>query len=160
MQEWKYGDKKIETLEDTPEGSEGFVYEILHKPTGRKYIGKKVLYNRLNKKLGKRELGKLKEERKEKGIGGRLPKKKKVIKESDWKKYYGSTDEIKVLIKEGKQSEFERNIIRFVKSRKLLTYYETKILFEKEVIESDNNYINDNIAGKFFRRDFIQEKEK
>lgn len=157
MQNWKYKGEEILELTDIPEESEGFVYEITHVPTGRKYIGKKVLYSRLNKKLGKRELEKLKLDRKEKGIGGRLPKKKKVIKESNWKKYFGSSQEIKELVKNGRENEFKREILQFVKSRKLLTYYETKNLLLKEVIERDNNYINDNVSGKFYRKDFIDD---
>ena len=63
--------------------------------------------------------------------------------------------DLKSLIKEGKQSEFSREILIFTANKKLHTYYENKFLFIKEVIEPHSNYINDNIEGRYFRKDFI-----
>jgi len=80
-------------------------------------------------------------------------RKRKVVKESDWKTYYGSHAEIKGLIKEGKQEEFTREILQFVPTKKLLTYFECKYLFINEVLEH-KEYINDNIIAKFYRKDF------
>lgn len=133
---WTYKDKQISSIEDMPEGTYGFVYEVTHNPTGKKYLGKKVLqFNRT--------LPPLKGQK----------RKRKVVKESDWKTYYGSHDEIKNLIKEGKDLEFERKIIKFVNSKKLLTYFEIKYQMIYEVLENDN-YLNFNILGKFFSKDF------
>ena len=154
---WWYEGKIITDISDMPENTYGFIYEVLHKPTDRKYLGKKVLFFERNVRIGKRETEALKEERKAKGIGGRVPAKKKVVKESDWKDYYGSHKDILKLIKEGKQFEFERKILTFVPNKKLLTYYECKYLFIKEVLEERNNYINDNILGKFYKKDFIND---
>ena len=127
-----------------PKGTFGFIYEVLHIPSGRRYIGKKVLeFNRTLPPL--------------KGT----KRKRKVVKESDWKTYYGSHKEIKDLIKENKQDEFRREILMYVPSKKLLTYYETKFLFIKEVLEPNgNSYINDNILAKFYRKDFRNEAIK
>jgi len=133
---WLYKNKVVESIDDMPEGTYGFIYEVIHNPTGRKYLGKKVLqFNRTLPPL--------------KG----MKRKRKVVKESDWKTYYGSHVEIKGLIKEGKQEEFSREILQFVPTKKLLTYYECKYLFIKEVLEH-NEYINDNILAKFYRKDF------
>lgn len=137
-----------------PVDTYGFIYEVLHIPTGKKYIGKKVLYFERNKRLGKKELEELKLERKENGIGGRTPLKKKVITESDWKTYYGSHLDIKKMLKEDGPESFKRTILEYVPNKKLLTYYECKYLFIKEVLENRDNYINDNILGKFYRKDF------
>ena len=156
---WVYKDKIITDIEDMPENTYGFIYEITHIPTKRKYLGKKVLYFERNKKLGKRELEALKLERKQKGLKGRTPIKKKVIKESDWKTYYGSQKEIKQLVKEGKTEDFKREILQFVPNKKFLTYYETKYLFVNEVLENRDNYINDNILGKFYTKDFFNDKD-
>jgi hypothetical protein len=60
------------------------------------------------------------------------------------------------LIKEGKQEEFTREILQLVPNKKLLTYYECKFLFMLGVIEQQDGYFNDNILGKFFRKDFIE----
>ena len=141
---WFYQDKVIESIEDMPKGTFGFIYEVQHIPTGRRYLGKKVLqFNRTLPPL--------------KGT----KRKRKVVKESDWKTYYGSHKQIKDLIKENKQDEFRREILMYVPSKKLLTYYETKFLFIKEVLEPNgNSYINDNILAKFYRKDFRNEAIK
>jgi hypothetical protein len=137
---WNYKESIVESIEQMPEGTYGFIYEVTHQPTGRRYIGKKVLeFNRTLPPL--------------KGT----KKKRKVVKESDWKTYYGSHKEIVGLIKEGKQEEFTREILQYVNSKKLLTYFECKYLFIKEVLEG-NNYINDNILAKFYRKDFYNDK--
>jgi len=138
MPSWIYDGRIITEMSDMPEGTFGFIYEVTHTPTGRKYIGKKVLYFN-------RTLPPLTDQK----------RKRKIVKESDWKTYFGSHAEIVDLIKEGKQEEFTKQILCFVRSKKLLTYYETKYLFIKEVLEYRNNYINDNVLGKFYRKDFI-----
>ena len=151
---WLYKNEVIDSIDKMPENTYGFIYQVTHLPTNRKYIGKKVLYFERNVKLGKRELQALKEERKDKGIGGRTPAKKKVIKESDWMTYYGSQAEIKELVNKGKESDFSREILKFVDNKKHLTYYECKYLFIYEVLENNEEYINDNILAKFYSRDF------
>ena len=138
MPSWIYDGRIVNEINDMPEGTFGFIYEVVHTPTGRRYIGKKVLY--FNRSLPP--------------LAGQK-RKRKVVKESDWKDYYGSHAEIVGLIKEGRQEEFTKQILCYVKSKKLLTYYETKYLFIKEVLEYRNNYINDNVLGKFYRKDFI-----
>jgi len=151
---WLYQNKVIKSIEQMPDGTYGFIYQVTHLPTNKKYIGKKVLYFERNVKLGKKELESLKEERKAKGIGGRTPAKKKVVKESDWRTYYGSQTEIKELVIKGKESDFKREILKFVDNKKHLTYYECKYLFIYEVLENNQEYINDNILAKFYSRDF------
>ena len=79
---WTFNGHLVTEISDMPEGTYGFIYETLHKPSGKKYLGKKVLYFERNKRLGVRALAALKEERKSKGIGGRTPLKQKVITES------------------------------------------------------------------------------
>lgn len=144
---WLYQNKEIKELSDMPEDIFGFIYEVTHLPTGRKYLGKKQLISVTKKALGKKELALLTDKR--------ASKKKIIKKESDWKTYYGSHSEIKSLIKEGKQSEFSREILIFTPNKKLHTYYENKFLFIKGVIEPGSNYINDNIEGRYFRKDFL-----
>jgi hypothetical protein len=142
---WKYNNEEISDISEIPYGAFGFVYEVLHKPSGKKYIGRKQLISVITKALGKKELAEITDKR--------ASKKKKVQKESDWKTYYGSHSEIKQLIKEGKQEEFERTILEFAFAPKHLTYLETKYLFSLGVLENGDVYFNDNILGKFFRKD-------
>lgn len=142
---WKYNDMVISNINEIPEGAFGFVYEVVYLPSNKRYIGRKQLISTTTKTLGKKELAQLTDKR--------ASKKKKVQKESDWKTYYGSHSEIKQLIKEGRQEEFQRNILEFAFSPKHLTYLETKYLFSLGVLEKEVEYFNDNILGKFFRKD-------
>jgi hypothetical protein len=145
---WLYQNKEVLSLENFPPQTFGFVYRVIHEPTGKIYIGKKVLQFTRKAKLTKKDLAVYEGEK------GRKPSYKHVISESDWKTYYGSHKEILALIKEGKQTEFKREILTCVTSKKLLTYEETKALFIYSVLEKPDEYFNDNILGKFFRKDF------
>jgi hypothetical protein len=144
---WKYKDKIINSIEEMPQSTFGFIYITTHNPSGMSYIGKKSLYHNVRRKLTKKELA-------EHTGRGRKPTTEIVQKESDWKSYYGSAKPILALIKEGKKDEFTREILQFVSDKKLLTYYETKFLFINEVLEHPNTWINDNIQGRYFRKDF------
>ena len=156
---WTYQGRLITDISDMPEGTYGFIYEVRHKPSDTRYIGKKVLFFERNKRLGKRALQALKEERAKNGLKGRVPLKQKIRTESDWKDYFGSQKEIVALSKNDTAGEnWEKRILEFVPNKKLLTYYETKHLFINNVLEDNySSHINDNILGKFYRKDFINE---
>ena len=127
---WTYQGRLITDISDMPEGTYGFIYEVRHKPSDTRYIGKKVLFFERNKRLGKRALQALKEERAKNGLKGRVPLKQKIRTESDWKDYFGSQKEIVALSKNDTAGEnWEKRILEFVPNKKLLTYYETKHLF-------------------------------
>lgn len=153
---WLYNGKEITSLDDMPEDVFGFIYEVTHKPTGKKYLGRKQLIYTRKKKIGKRKTAKLKEEKKEAGEKNWwiVPTYEYVKKESDWKTYYGSSADVKELLKEGTEDDFEREILDFGYTKKHLNYLETKMLFVRNVLEN-SLYINDNISGKFFRKDII-----
>ncbi len=146
---WIYKEKVIEKIEDFGDITPfGFIYIVTHLPTGKKYLGRKVLYHNVKKKLTKTEISE------HKGPG-RKPTTKTVIKESDWKTYYGSSKFILELIKQKKQDEFTREILQLINDKKLLTYYECKYLFINEVLEHPDKWINDNIQGRFYSKDFL-----
>jgi len=133
---WLYKDKEINSIEDMPADTFGFVYLVTHTPSGKKYLGKKQL-------ISNRTLPPLKGSK----------RKRKIQKESDWKTYYGSQTEVKQLVKESQDMlEFVREIRIFASTKKQLTYFETKLQFVNEVLENDE-YLNSNILGKFFRKD-------
>ena len=139
---WLYKNKEINEISDLPNNAFGFVYQTTHLPTNKKYIGKKSLMYNLKKKLGKKE--KLLWEGK-----GRPPVYKRVLKESDWKNYYGSHS----FIKEANEEDLKREILKIAYHKKELTYLECKYQFTLGVLES-RSYLNDNILGKFFDKDF------
>jgi hypothetical protein len=128
---------------------EGYIYMTTILDTGRKYIGKKNFFHNTNVKLGKKELANLPTAR------GKKPSKKKVTKESDWKTYYGSAQEIKDSVKQYPKERITRTLIRLCKSKKELTYYECKYLFDYNVLEPNSGFINDNILGKFYSKDLV-----
>ena len=139
---WLYKGKEINEISDLPNNAFGFVYQTTHLPTGKKYIGKKSLMYNLKKKLGKKEKA-LWEGK------GRPPVYKRVLKESDWKNYYGSHG----FIKEANEEDLKREILEIAYHKKELTYLECKYQFTLGVLES-RSYLNDNILGKFFDKDF------
>ena len=44
MSNWLYKDKRIESIEDFPEGTYGFIYISVHDPSGKTYLGKKSFH--------------------------------------------------------------------------------------------------------------------
>jgi hypothetical protein len=149
--EWIYKTNPIEDISQFPNNTYGFVYMVTHKPTGKSYIGKKILYFTKKIKLGKKEIAALE------GVVGRRPSFKLAVKESDWKTYYGSQKDIKKLITEGKEEEFERIILKCVTRKKALTYFELKYQMIYQVLEKPDEFFNDNILGKFFTKDLEDE---
>ena len=145
----------VEDLIDDPnfniEDYYGYVYMTINLDTNQNYIGKKIFKNTTSKKLGKKETAALPVKR------GRTPSKKKVISESNWKEYYGSADEVKEWVKNTPKYKLLRVVLRLCKSSKELTYYETKYLFDYDVL-LDNRYVNSNILGKFYPKDLVESK--
>ena len=138
----------ISNISDFPDNTFGFVYKVVHKPTGKAYIGKKVLYFNRKVKVTKKDLALYE------GVVGRKPSYKLMIKESNWQTYWGSNKLLKEVMDLEPLENFERSIIKTAPNKKLLTYYETKYQFIHQVLEKPDEYFNDNILGKFFTKDF------
>jgi hypothetical protein len=112
----------------------GFVYEITNKTSGKKYIGKKFFWSKVSKPP----------------LKGKT-RRRRSIKESDWKTYYGSNKEIQEDVKTQGASNFERKILHLCVSKGECTYYECKYQFDNAVLESDN-YYNEWIICKVHRK--------
>ena len=123
---WLYQGNLIEEL---PEDCVGFVYLIINTVTGRKYIGKKLAkFAKTNYKVVKQKNG--------------IKKKKKIRTkiDSDWRDYYGSSDELtKDVITLGKEN-FTREILHYCKSKAHTSYLEAKEQFDRNVLESTDYY--------------------
>jgi len=145
---WLYKEKVINSIDDFPTDTFGYIYIVTHIPSGISYLGKKSLYHNVKRKLTKKELAEMPVTR------GRKVLTEVVKKESDWKTYFGSAKPILALIKDGKQEEFTRQILQLVPNKKLLTYYECKHMFTHGVLENPDKWFNDNILGKFYSKDF------
>lgn len=132
-------------ISDFPLNAFGFVYKIVNKTNGKIYIGKKQLYHTSKVKIGKEE----KERNKKNNIWKDY---KYVTKESDWKKYYGSSKLLKEDIQKLGNENFERWILKICYNSKELNYWETYYQFFEQVLIRDSYC--DNIAGRYFRKDF------
>ena len=116
----------------------GFVYCITNVLSGRRYIGRKYFYT-IRKQAGK---------------------SRRVRKISDWKDYYGSSDELKEDIEKIGKNHFKRMIISLHKTKGDVNYNEVKEQFINNVLE-DDTYYNSNINGKWHRPpDHIVEARK
>ncbi len=101
----------------------GFVYLITNLDNDRMYVGKKWFWStrRLPPLKGK-------------------TRKRRVQKESDWQKYYGSSDEVKLLVEQHGESNFKREILRLCKTKGECSYYELVEQVDREVLLRDNYY--------------------
>ena len=85
--------------------------------------------------------------------------KRKVTSESDWKRYYGSSDELKQDIKENGRDNFRREIISLHTTLGKVNYEETRQLFLHNVLtealdDGTPKYYNSNILGRYMRKDY------
>ena len=115
----------------------GFVYRITNINNRKSYIGRKYFVQKRKPNGGKR----------------------KVTSESDWKRYYGSSDELKRDIKDLGRDSFRREILSLHTTLGKVNYEETKQLFLHNVLmESLDNgepaYYNSNILGRYMRKDY------
>jgi len=121
----------------------GYVYCITNLQSGKKYIGRKYFTQRRKPRSGKG--------------------KRRVTSESDWKKYYGSSDELKADIKAIGKSNFKREIISLHKTLGHVNYEETKQLFLHDVLmeslaDGTPFYYNSNILGRYMKKDYYPQQ--
>jgi len=115
----------------------GFVYLIENKLNGRKYIGRKYLWQ------------------------FRTPrgKKRKVKSESDWKNYYGSCPELKEDVERLGRQNFSRTILSLHKTKGKTNYEETRQLFVNNVLtesldDGTPGWYNSQVLNRYFRKDY------
>ena len=116
----------------------GFVYLITNLSNQRLYIGRKVFWFH----------------RKPPG------KKRRVKKESDWKKYYGSCDELKEDVKLLGNHMFRREILSLHLTKGKTNFGETEALFKNNVLtesmdDGTPKYYNSNIMNRYYRKDYF-----
>jgi hypothetical protein len=105
----------------------GFVYLIENLISGKKYIGRKYF-----SKAGYKQ------------VNG---KRKKIRKTSDWETYYGSNETLKKEVAELGAHNFRRTILYLCKSRSECSYFETREIFTRDALLSEN-YYNDWVSAK------------
>lgn len=132
---WYHNDKEF----DEALASEyyGFIYCIENLTNGRKYIGRKFFTKSHSRQV--------------KG------KKKKSRVPSDWKEYWGSSDELLSDIEKLGQEKFKRRILRLCKTLGECKYQEMIEQVDRRVLETklpngDFEYYNSNISMKYTRK--------
>lgn len=121
---WLYNNEQVI---DLPEDCVGFVYQITNTTNGRMYIGKKLA-------RFKRSRPPLK---------GRKNKRRYKV-DSDWREYYGSSDELTMDVNNIGKDKFKREILFYCRSKAELSYVEAREQFARKVLES-NDYYNGHI---------------
>jgi hypothetical protein len=101
----------------------GFVYQITDTTNDKKYIGKKFFWN-------KRRLPPLK---------GKKNRRIKMV-ESDWQDYFGSSEEVKLLVEQSGRDRFKREVLVLCKSKGECAYWEAKLQFKYDVLLKDEYY--------------------
>ena len=115
----------------------GFVYRITNTSTQKSYIGRKYFYQKRKPRGGKR----------------------RVTSESDWKRYYGSSEDLKRDIRKIGRDSFRREIISLHTTLGKVNYEETKQLFLYNVLtealdDGTPKYYNSNILGRYMKKDY------
>jgi hypothetical protein len=135
---WIYNNTE---LIDIPESAIGFVYIITHIESNKKYIGKKNFYASVTRT--KNIILKT--------TGAKKKKKIRSKKESDWKSYYGSSEELtRDILLFGKDA-FRREILKICYTKGELSYYEAKYQFDHSVLLNPEMYYNSWIMVKVHR---------
>lgn len=126
----------------------GFIYRITEKHTGKEYVGKKQFFSHRSKIVkGKKN-------------------RKHYKKESDWKKYTGSSKELNIAIEQHGKENYHFKIESLHKTRGSLFYEEVYIQITEDVLRAKlpNNtrkYYNGHISSvKFLPPDKTQEELK
>lgn len=122
----------------------GFVYRITDLSNNKKYIGKKWFWSTVKRPPLKGQ-----------------KRRRTIKKESDWQKYYGSSDEVKLLVEQRGPDQFKREILRLCQSKGECTYWEAKLQFELDVLLKDeyyNEFIGCKIHSKHVKH-LIDEKD-
>lgn len=101
----------------------GFVYIITDLSNNKKYVGKKTL-------ISKRRLPPLK---------GKTRRRIKIV-ESDWQNYFGSSEEVKILVEDRGRDQFKREILHLCKGKGEMSYLELKEQVDRRVLFSDEYY--------------------
>ena len=85
--------------------------------------------------------------------------KRRITSESDWKRYFGSSEELKQDIRDLGKENFRREIISLHKTLGKVNYEETRQLFLNNVLmeslaDGTPLYYNSNILGRYMKKDY------
>jgi hypothetical protein len=117
----------------------GFIYLITRLEDGKIYVGKKQFVSKTKAKISKRE----------KKATNTKKRFKINVKESNWREYTSSNQELIDDYNKLGAAAFKKEILDFCEDKRCLTYKEVWWQFEYDVLEG--NTYNGNIMGRFFK---------
>jgi hypothetical protein len=121
---WLYEGAEYELPENTDHSDiYGFVYLITNLENGRKYIGKKFFWRKKILPITKSR-----------------KRRKHTQVESDWKSYYGSSEELNSDIDKYGKDNFRREILHICKTKGECGYLEAKEQFVRDALLTDEYY--------------------
>lgn len=115
---WTYRGRVLDSAD--VEECYGFVYLIVDTETGKKYVGKKLFWNKKTKQVKK--------------------KKKRTLVESDWRDYYGSNLELMADVEKNGGARYSREVLHLCKSKGECNYWEAYEQFTRHVLLDDSYY--------------------
>ena len=133
---WLYKNKEVTEI---PAEFIGFVYLITNITNDRRYIGQKLTQFKRSKKP----------------LKGRTNKRRYTV-ESDWKDYYGSSDELSTDVELLGKDKFKREILFWCTSKSELSYVEAREQFSHKVLESRDWY-NGHIRVRVHQKGILKE---
>ena len=83
-------------------------------------------------------------------------RKRKKITESDWKEYYGSSEEVKQLVESQGCDNFKREILHLCDSKGEMSYYELKEQVMNDVLLKPDEYYNAFVGAKIHRKHVLK----
>jgi serine/threonine protein kinase len=128
---WLYDGKEFTS--DMIDNHVGFVYIITDKTNSKKYIGKKLF----------------KSTRKLPPLKGKTRRRTKIV-ETDWQDYFGSSDEVKLLVEENGRDRFLREILHLCKTKGHMGYLELYEQITRDALLRDD-YYNGIVQAKIHR---------
>lgn len=120
----------------------GFVYMIIHHDTGQFYIGKKQFHNRIKRPplKGKK-------------------RNRITFKESDWEKYWSSSEAIQTKVLLEGEEKFDRVILALCKTKIDLSYTEVEVQVTLNVL-ANVNAVNSAIGTNIYRGSMNENTER
>jgi hypothetical protein len=128
---WTYKNKEF-TSDDIPDNVIGFVYLITNITNDKKYIGKKKFLRSYKKK-------------------SKTKRTKRMIVESDWMDYFGSSVDLQKDVESLGKESFRREILHLCESLGDMSYLELKEQVDNNVLFRDDFY-NSYVGARIHRK--------
>lgn len=134
---WWHCGEKYQPENIDPKALIGFVYIVTNLTNGKQYLGKKLF----NFRGFKKERGK---------------KRRRVLIESDWKTYYGSSEDVQADVKALGEKSFKREILHLCTSKAWCSYLEAREIFSRDALLYPDKFYNLWISARVRRAHLVK----